>query len=246
MGGASYKILWDRVSTRGRQRAHQHHAECQFGGAYIECQQDKNFDHRDINQSSLYLKRGLDVTVAILLLIMLSPLLMIIATTLKLESSGPIIFAQRRVGFKGKIFKIYKFRSMYVLEDGAHVSSAKKDDVRVTQFGYWIRRTSIDELPQLINVVRGEMSLVGPRPHAVVQDQYYCEAVPNYVFRQSVRPGMTGWAQVNGCRGEIKNIDEITNRVNHDTWYIKNRSLLLDFQILLRTALLIIFSRDCY
>jgi putative colanic acid biosynthesis UDP-glucose lipid carrier transferase len=191
-------------------------------------------------------KRVLDVGLASFLLLALSPLLLIVAAIIRLESPGKIIFTQRRVGYHGQIFRIYKFRSMKVMEDGAEVSSAKRSDSRVTRVGYWIRRTSIDELPQLFNVLRGEMSLVGPRPHAVAHDIYYSNMIHYYKQRNQAKPGLTGLAQINGLRGEVRSVDEMTRRVRHDIWYIHNQTILLDLLIVMCTLKHLVINSDYY
>jgi lipopolysaccharide/colanic/teichoic acid biosynthesis glycosyltransferase len=155
-----------------------------------------------------------------------------VAVLIYVESGGPIIFAQDRSGLNGRVFKIFKFRTMTVLEDGDEVRQAVRGDERVTRAGRWLRRTSIDELPQLFNILIGDMSLVGPRPHAVAHDRYYGKAIPRYLERQAVKPGLTGVAQINGARGETRDIDDMKRRVELDLWYIENRNLALDLKIL--------------
>jgi Undecaprenyl-phosphate glucose phosphotransferase len=183
------------------------------------------------------LKRAFDIVAASGLLVVLSPLMLITALMIKLDSPGPVLFKQKRNGFNGKVFTIYKFRSMRVLEDGKCIQQAKRRDPRVTRIGRWLRSTSIDELPQLFNVVSGDMSLVGPRPHAVAHNDEYRDIVSNYAFRHHVKPGITGWAQVNGLRGETQTTDLMTRRVEHDLWYINHWSIWLDLRILLKTIL---------
>jgi putative colanic acid biosynthesis UDP-glucose lipid carrier transferase len=191
-------------------------------------------------------KRVTDILVATAALLLLSPALAIVAFVIKLDSSGPVIFRQTRLGRHGVAFKIYKFRTMNVCEDGADVRQARRTDARVTRVGKWLRRTSIDELPQLVNVLRGDMSLVGPRPHALAHDRYYGECIPKYWMRQNVRPGLTGWAQVNGHRGETPTIDKMAQRLALDLWYIYHWSEALDLEIMLRTVVLILRSPDAY
>lgn len=176
-----------------------------------------------------------DFMLASLGLFLLGPLLMIAALAIWIDSKGPIIFKQTRTGFKGKKFQIYKFRTMSVLENGPNVQQAVQGDARVTRVGYWLRRTSIDELPQLINVIRGEMSLVGPRPHALAHDIFYTQHISNYMSRFAVKPGITGWAQVNGSRGATPTIADMKRRVDLDLWYVRNWTPLLDFKIIART-----------
>jgi lipopolysaccharide/colanic/teichoic acid biosynthesis glycosyltransferase len=155
-----------------------------------------------------------------------------------------VLFCQKRTGLNGKTFPIFKFRSMHVLEDGAEVTQASKDDVRITRMGRIIRKLSLDELPQLVNVIAGDMSLVGPRPHAVAHDTHYGAALPNYAVRQQVKPGITGWAQVNGARGATPTLDVMQQRVDLDAWYIANASLALDLAILARTPLEVLRTRN--
>jgi len=181
-------------------------------------------------------KRCLDIGLASIALLMLAPLLIVSAILIKLDSKGNVIFRQSRRGFNGKPFEIWKFRSMTVSENGHTVTQATKQDRRVTRVGRFLRKTSIDELPQLWNVLRGEMSLVGPRPHALAHDNYYDEVISNYVYRHHMKPGLTGWAQVNGFRGETPTIDLMEKRVEYDVWYVTNWSIWLDMRIILRTA----------
>jgi len=181
-------------------------------------------------------KRCLDIGLASIALLLLAPLLIVSAILIKLDSEGSIIFRQSRRGFNGKPFEIWKFRSMTVSENGHTVTQATKQDRRVTRVGRFLRKTSIDELPQLWNVLRGEMSLVGPRPHALAHDNYYDEVISNYVYRHHMKPGLTGWAQVNGFRGETPTIDLMEKRVEYDVWYVTNWSIWLDMRIILRTA----------
>ena len=181
------------------------------------------------------LKRTIDVAGAATLLVLLSPLLVSVAILIALDSPGPVLFRQRRAGFCGRPFAILKFRSMRVAEDGDEVVQARRGDARVTRVGRWLRSTSVDELPQLLNVLRGEMSLVGPRPHALAHDKHYRRIVGRYAARYHLQPGITGWAQVNGWRGETPTPDLMERRVEHDLWYIRHWSLALDLRILLMT-----------
>jgi len=192
------------------------------------------------------IKRALDICFASAILLFLSPLLVTVAIAIKLDSPGPVLFRQRRNGFNGRPFVIYKFRTMNVLEDGPVIRQATKRDARVTTIGHMLRRSSIDELPQLFNVLKGDMSLVGPRPHAIAHDDEYRELISNYAFRHHVKPGVTGFAQVNGCRGETQHIDQMKKRVDFDLWYVDNWNLLLDLKILVRTSLVPLSSRDAY
>jgi putative colanic acid biosynthesis UDP-glucose lipid carrier transferase len=180
-----------------------------------------------------------DKVLSFLILLLISPLFLILALAIKLDSSGPVFFRQKRTGWNGKTFNIWKFRSMYtnqpVSSDPKELKQAEKNDPRITKVGAFIRRTSLDELPQLINVLTGDMSLVGPRPHAVQHDQVYSERVDDYYARNNIKPGMTGLAQVRGYRGETKDIDQMTKRIESDIEYINNWSLWLDLSILVRT-----------
>lgn len=190
-----------------------------------------------LNEKERILKRAFDIVAASVILVMLSPLMLLTASMIKFDSRGPVFFRQRRNGFNGRVFWIYKFRSMRVLEDGDVIKQASKEDPRVTRIGRWIRRTSIDELPQLLNVLTGDMSLVGPRPHAVAHNNEYQAIVGNYAFRHHVKPGITGWAQVKGYRGETATLDLMQQRVEHDLWYINHWSFWLDIRILLMTTM---------
>jgi Undecaprenyl-phosphate glucose phosphotransferase len=191
-------------------------------------------------------KRLLDVTAAATGILILAPLLLLTAAAIRFDSSGPIIFRQRRNGFNGRQFTIYKFRTMTVLEDGATVQQVVKNDPRVTRVGRLLRRTSIDELPQLFNVLKGDMSLVGPRPHALAHDDQYSSLIATYAFRHHVKPGITGWAQVKGCRGETPHVDQMRQRVELDLWYINNCRLWLDIKILARTCFAIFRTSAAY
>ncbi|RXT36481.1 undecaprenyl-phosphate glucose phosphotransferase [Bradyrhizobium betae] len=191
-------------------------------------------------------KRMLDVTVAAVALGLLTPLLLVVAFVIKLESKGPVIFRQRRHGFNGKSFVIYKLRTMKVQEDGGAVVQATKRDPRVTRVGRLLRQTSIDELPQLLNVLQGHMSMVGPRPHALIHDYEYGGMIANYAFRHHVKPGITGWAQVHGYRGGTPQLELMERRVALDLWYIDNWSLMLDISIIFKTSFELIRSRNAY
>ncbi|AIY42105.1 capsular polysaccharide biosynthesis protein [Collimonas arenae] len=181
-------------------------------------------------------KRGSDIVLAILIQIFLLPIMVAIAVGVKLSSPGKIIFAQRRYGLNGEEIVVYKFRSMTVAEDGAVVAQAKKNDVRVTPFGSFLRRTSLDELPQFFNVLQGRMSIVGPRPHAVAHNELYRKLISGYMLRHKVKPGITGWAQVNGYRGETDTLDKMRSRIEFDLEYLRNWSLALDLWIIVRTV----------
>jgi Undecaprenyl-phosphate glucose phosphotransferase len=187
-------------------------------------------------------KRSIDLVGASLVLLLLSPLMLLTALLVKLDSPGPILFFQNRNGFNGRRFQIVKFRTMHVLENGTAIRQVTRADPRVTRVGRWLRRTSIDELPQLFNVLSGSMSLVGPRPHAIAHNSEYETLIANYAFRHHVKPGITGWAQIHGLRGETSTADLMAKRVEYDLWYIANWSLWRDFSILFRTLFVVLQS----
>jgi Undecaprenyl-phosphate glucose phosphotransferase len=182
-------------------------------------------------------KRVFDLVFSCVALLALTPVLIAAAIMIKLDSEGPIFFQQRRHGFNQKQFRIIKFRTMSTLDDGPVISQAKKDDPRITKVGTWLRRWNIDELPQLFNVIMGDMSLVGPRPHALSHDREYERRIALYARRHNVKPGITGWAQIHGFRGETETDEKMNRRVECDLYYIDNWSLLLDLRIMLRTVL---------
>jgi len=184
-----------------------------------------------------WLKRVEDVVLAGAILALISPLLMAIAIGVKLSSPGPVIFKQRRYGLDGRRIRVYKFRTMTVCEDGDEVAQARPCDARVTPIGAFLRRTSLDELPQFYNVLQGRMSIVGPRPHAVTHNEQYRHLIKGYMLRHKVRPGITGLAQVNGCRGETDTLEKMQERVEYDLTYIRNWSLQLDLKIIGLTIL---------
>lgn len=192
------------------------------------------------------LKRMLDIAISISLLVLLAPLLFLIAIAVRLDSNGPALFRQTRLGLRGRPFAILKFRTMSVLENGDIIRQATRHDPRVTRIGWFLRRTSLDELPQLINVLRGEMSLVGPRPHAKAHDLYYGRLIELYWLRQRVRPGITGWAQVNGHRGETPTLDSMQARIDLDLWYVAHAGVGLDIEILFRTILIPFRQRNAH
>lgn len=191
-------------------------------------------------------KRLLDLAVSLALILLLLPLLAAISLAVAAETRGPILFCQNRTGRDGRIFPMFKFRSMRVLENGAEVSQARQNDPRVTRVGRVLRATSLDELPQLFNVLLGEMSLVGPRPHAVAHDEYYGARIGAYRLRQRVQPGMTGWAQIHGARGETPQIAHMQTRVELDLWYVEHRSFWLDLRILAKTPLEVLKRRNAF
>lgn len=191
-------------------------------------------------------KRVLDLSVAAALIVFLAPVMALIALLIRLDSRGPVFFRQNRTGLRGRPFAILKFRSMAVLENGETIVQATKDDARTTRIGRILRKTSLDELPQLFNVLMGEMSLVGPRPHAIAHDHHYGALIDNYALRQRVKPGITGWAQVNGFRGATPAIELMQARIRHDVWYAQRTGLALDLRILLATPFAILGQRNAY
>lgn len=190
-----------------------------------------------LNSTEQACKRALDLIIASVVLVMLAPIMILVAILIRIESPGPIFFTQTRDGFSGRSFRMWKFRTMSVLEDGPVIRQVTKNDPRVTRFGRLLRHSNIDELPQLLNVLAGDMSLVGPRPHASAHNLEYEKIISNYAYRYHVKPGLTGWAQVNGLRGETQTTDLMARRIEFDLWYISNWSLWLDLKILVRTLL---------
>jgi Undecaprenyl-phosphate glucose phosphotransferase len=201
-----------------------------------------NLVGRPLSSLDVFVKRLFDIIVAASALVLLSPLFLAVAMLIKLDGRGPVLFFQRRYGFNQEPFRIAKFRTMTTLDDDRHVKHTAENDPRITRIGRWMRRYNIDELPQLLNVLRGEMTLVGPRPHAVAHDQLFEQTIALYARRHNVKPGITGWAQVNGCRGGISDDTKIRMRIEHDLFYIDNWTLLLDLRILFLT----VFSRKAY
>jgi Undecaprenyl-phosphate glucose phosphotransferase len=191
-------------------------------------------------------KRAFDIAVAGTGLVVHLPLLLLTAVAIKLDSPGPIIFRQWRRGFNGRPFQILKFRTLSVLEDDENIVPVQPNDTRLTRVGSWLRRTSIDELPQLLNVLQGTMSIVGPRPHAMAHDNQFDKLVGNYAFRHHVKPGLTGWAQVNGHRGQMRTIADTEQRIKYDLWYIDNWNLAIDFKIIFMTMIEIIRGENAY
>jgi Undecaprenyl-phosphate glucose phosphotransferase len=191
-------------------------------------------------------KRLFDIAVAACILLVVAPFLIVISVIVWIDSPGPILFHQKRGGFNGRTFQILKFRTMHVLEDGPVIIQAARHDDRVTRVGRFLRRTSADELPQLVNVLLGQMSLVGPRPHALTHDDQYSKMISTYPRRQHVKPGITGWAQVNGFRGETPTAELMNQRVEFDLWYVSNWSVWLDIRILMQTALEVCRSRNAF
>jgi putative colanic acid biosynthesis UDP-glucose lipid carrier transferase len=191
-------------------------------------------------------KRAIDVVLSSLALLLSSPLMLAVAIAVKVTSPGPVLFKQRRYGLHGEEILVYKFRSMSVCEDGPVVIQAVAEDQRITAVGRFLRRTSLDELPQLFNVLQGKMSFVGPRPHAVAHNELYRKLISGYMIRHKVRPGMTGWAQVHGLRGETKAVEQMRLRVQYDLDYLRNWSVGLDLKILFRTAVMGFFHGNAY
>jgi putative colanic acid biosynthesis UDP-glucose lipid carrier transferase len=191
-------------------------------------------------------KRISDIIIASIIIVLISPLLLAIAIGVKLSSPGPVLFKQRRNGLDGHEIVVYKFRSMRTMEDGEVVRQATRNDPRVTPFGAFLRRTSFDELPQFFNVLRGTMSIVGPRPHAVTHNKEYRQIIKAYMVRHKVKPGITGWAQVNGQRGETDTVEKMRMRVEYDLEYLRNWSLGLDLKIIVSTIRVLFFDRQAY
>jgi putative colanic acid biosynthesis UDP-glucose lipid carrier transferase len=193
-----------------------------------------------------WVKRVEDIVLGSLILLLISPLMIAISLAVKLTSSGSVLFKQRRYGLNGCVVEVWKFRSMTVCEDGENVPQAKKGDARITPLGAFLRRTSLDELPQFINVLQGSMSVVGPRPHAVAHNELYRKLIKGYMLRHKVKPGITGWAQVNGWRGETDTLDKMKKRVEFDLEYIQNWSLWLDMKIVFLTVLRGFVGKNVY
>lgn len=192
------------------------------------------------------LKRATDLFITGLIMVAIWPLMTAIAIGIKLTSRGPVLFRQRRYGLDGKEIVVYKFRTMTVCEDGGHITQARQNDPRVTAFGAFLRRSSLDELPQFINVLVGSMSIVGPRPHAVAHNEQYRALINGYMVRHKVRPGITGWAQINGFRGETETVEKMKQRVECDLDYLNHWSLSLDLWIVLKTVLVMVKDKKAY
>lgn len=203
--------------------------------------------HRPLTGWNRVTKRAEDLVLGTVALIVLAPVMVLAAIAIKLDSPGPVLFRQPRLGFNNNVIVIYKFRSMAHGRPGeADVPQARRHDPRVTRVGRFLRRSSIDELPQVFNVLKGEMSLVGPRPHALAHNEQYAALIDDYLGRHRVQPGITGWAQVNGFRGETDTLEKMQRRVEHDVAYIDNWSLLLDIRIMVLTVLRSMFDRNAY
>jgi len=192
------------------------------------------------------IKRASDIVFSVLILTLITPVLIGVAIAVKLTSPDPIIFKQRRYGLDGKEILVYKFRSMSVTEDGGTIKQAQKNDARITPLGALLRRTSLDELPQFVNVLQGRMSIVGPRPHAVAHNETYRKLIKGYMVRHKVKPGITGWAQVNGYRGETDTLDKMQGRIDYDLDYLRHWSLRLDINIIFKTVRLVAKDQKAY
>jgi len=202
---------------------------------------------RPFTSWSRVVKRAEDIVLGALMTVLLAPIMLIIALWIKLDSPGPALFRQQRLGFNNNVIVVYKFRTMrHLAEPETDVPQAQRGDPRVTKLGRFLRHSSLDELPQLINVLKGDMSLVGPRPHALAHNQQYSELIDDYLGRHRVQPGITGWAQVNGLRGETDTLDKMQRRVEFDLTYIDSWSVIMDLRIILLTGLSLVFDRDVY
>lgn len=199
-----------------------------------------------LTDGELLTKRVMDIVLSSIALLVLAIPMLVVALLIRLETAGPVIFRQQRIGFNRNVFTIYKFRSMRVAEDGPHVRQAREGDDRVTRVGRVIRATSFDEVPQLLNVLRGDMSLVGPRPHALVHDYEFEGELAEYAYRRRVKPGITGWAQCKGRRGPTPTVDHVRERVELDLWYITNWSAMLDVYILMRTVVVLFAQKNAF
>ena len=191
------------------------------------------------------LKRIMDIILSVSILILIAPLLLLLSCAIKFTSKGPILFIQTRYGLSGTSIKVWKFRTMTVCEDG-EITQAKKHDARITKLGFFCRRTSLDELPQFFNVLQGSMSIVGPRPHAVVHNEEFRKIAPFYMRRHLVKPGITGWAQVNGWRGETDSIEKILKRTEFDLYYLKHWTIWLDIRIIAKTIVKIFYDKNAH
>lgn len=199
-----------------------------------------------INGINMVLKRLEDIIFSFIIILLISPLLVFIALAVKISSPGPVIFKQIRYGMDGKPIKVWKFRSMTVMENDTSIKQATKNDVRVTKVGKILRQTSLDELPQFFNVLTGGMSIVGPRPHAVAHNEQYRNLIEGYMLRHKVKPGITGWAQINGWRGETDTVDKMQKRVEYDLEYIREWSIWLDLKIIFLTIFKGFINKSAY
>ena len=205
-----------------------------------------NLSCSSITDTKASIKRYEDIILSLIILTLISIPCLVIMLLIKLTSRGPILFTQKRHGAKKEIFDVYKFRSMTVHKETSVVTQATKNDARITKFGGFLRKTSLDELPQFINVLQGNMSIVGPRPHALSHNEPYESLVETYMWRHKVKPGITGWAQVNGYRGETDTLDKMQKRVEYDLWYIENWSLFLDLKITFATIFKGFINKNAY
>jgi Undecaprenyl-phosphate glucose phosphotransferase len=225
-----------------------------FGGASISARHIQRIGDasvittvsKPISEWGAFLKMIEDYVIGAICLVLALPAMVVIAVAIKLDSEGPVFFRQRRHGYNHRVIEVLKFRTMRVLEDGESVRQATKNDSRVTRVGAFLRRTSLDELPQFWNVIRGEMSVVGPRPHAIAHNTYYGKLIEKYANRHRVKPGITGWAQVHGFRGETSDSDMMSKRVGYDLAYIENWSIWLDLKIVIMTPFFGVFRRSAY
>ena len=199
-----------------------------------------------LDNTAVLVKRGFDLLVGTLILVIIAVPMLLIALGIKLSSPGPVIFRQTRYGIRGERIEVWKFRSMTVTEDGERIQQASKGDARVTRFGAFLRRTSLDELPQFINVLQGRMSIVGPRPHAVAHNELYRKSIDGYMLRHLVKPGITGLAQINGWRGETDTEEKMQKRIDYDLEYLRNWSLALDIKIILLTLIKGFVNKNAY
>jgi len=183
------------------------------------------------------LKRFQDILLTTIILVIILLPMIAIAIAIKVTSGGPVLFKQRRYGIDGQEINVWKFRTMRVMENDGEIKQAKKNDPRVTKLGLFLRQTSLDELPQFFNVLQGSMSIVGPRPHAVSHNEQYRQLIKGYMHRHAVKPGITGWAQINGWRGETDTLGKMEKRIEYDLWYIRHWSLWLDLRIILLTII---------
>jgi putative colanic acid biosynthesis UDP-glucose lipid carrier transferase len=193
-----------------------------------------------------WLKRAEDLILGGIILSLVAIPMLLIAIGVKLSSAGPVLFKQRRYGLNGEVIEVLKFRTMHVCEDDGHVTQAKNGDPRVTRLGAFLRSVSLDELPQFFNVLQGNMSIVGPRPHAVAHNEQYRLLIHGYMLRHKVKPGITGWAQVNGWRGETDTLEKMQKRIEFDLAYMRNWSLWLDIKIIFRTTFTGFFGKNVY
>ena len=192
------------------------------------------------------IKHAEDLIIGLIITLMILPIMLLLVIGVKLSSPGPVLFKQRRYGFNGEEIIVWKFRTMTVCEDGPDIPQAQKNDQRVTRFGNFLRRTSLDELPQFINVIQGRMSIVGPRPHAVAHNEYYRKIIPDYMMRHKVKPGITGWAQINGWRGETDTVEKMQKRIDFDLAYIRDWSFWMDIKIIFMSVFIGFGGKNAY